>query len=137
MEIYVERFFSGFKFMPIGSTEFPCKRLNLNFLYSCSELTSFLQKRVLPFYENMDATSMNQTLLLVLIFASVSFQLNARFPFVPNVPFLYPLNTSEKLSVFWCFQGVMKGCIGNEWVNKCFVNDYLQQKVFHEKKVTY
>ena len=29
-------------------------------------------------------------------------------PFVPNAPFLYPLKT---------FQGVEKGCIGNEWVN--------------------
>ena len=31
-------------------------------------------------------------------------------PFVPNAPFLYR-------KVFWCFQGVKKGCIGNEWVN--------------------
>ena len=30
--------------------------------------------------------------------------------FVPNAPFLYPL------TVFWCFQGVEKGCIGNKWV---------------------
>ena len=30
-------------------------------------------------------------------------------PFVPNAPFLYSL-------VFWCFQVVEKGCIGNEWV---------------------
>ena len=35
----------------------------------------------------------------------------------PNAPFLYPLKTSENLTVF-CFQGVQKGCIGNEWVNK-------------------
>ena len=38
-------------------------------------------------------------------------------PFVPNVPFLYPLKTSENLTVFQCFQGLGKGCIGNEWVN--------------------
>ena len=38
-------------------------------------------------------------------------------PFVSNAPFLYPLKTSENLTVFWCFQGVEKGCIGNEWVN--------------------
>ena len=37
-------------------------------------------------------------------------------PFVPNAPFLYPLKTSENLTVFWCFQEVEKGCIGNEWV---------------------
>ena len=36
---------------------------------------------------------------------------------VPNAPFLYPLNTSENCKVFWCFQRVEKGCIGNEWVN--------------------
>ena len=39
-------------------------------------------------------------------------------PFVPNAPFLYPLKTSENLTVFWCFQGVEKGCIGNEWVKQ-------------------
>ena len=36
-------------------------------------------------------------------------------PFVPNAPFLYPLKT-EIRKVFWCFHGVEKGCIGNEWV---------------------
>ena len=39
-------------------------------------------------------------------------------PLVPNAPFLYPLKTSENLSVFWCFQGVKKGCIGKEWVKE-------------------
>ena len=39
-------------------------------------------------------------------------------PFVPNAPFFYPLKTSEYRKVFWRFQGVEKGCIGNEWVNK-------------------
>ena len=38
-------------------------------------------------------------------------------PFVPNAPFLYPLKTSESHKVFWCFQGVEKGCIGKEGVN--------------------
>ena len=37
-------------------------------------------------------------------------------PFVPSAPFLYPLKT-ENLMVFWCFQGVAKGCIGNGWVS--------------------
>ena len=32
-------------------------------------------------------------------------------PFVSNAPFLYGKG-------FWCFQGVEKGCIGNEWVKK-------------------
>ena len=34
--------------------------------------------------------------------------------FVPNVPFLYPLKTSENFSL--CFQGIGKGCIGNKRV---------------------
>ena len=36
--------------------------------------------------------------------------------FAPNAPFLYPLKTSKNLTVFWCFQGVEKGCIRNKWV---------------------
>ena len=38
-------------------------------------------------------------------------------PFVSNVPFLSPPNTSENLMVLWCFLGVEKGCTGNKWVN--------------------
>ena len=38
--------------------------------------------------------------------------------FVPSVPFLYPLKTSES-RIFWCFKGAEKRCIGNEWVNTC------------------
>ena len=47
-------------------------------------------------------------------------------PLLPNAPFLvktsppwklYLVKISEKLTVFWCFQWVEKGCIGNEWVN--------------------
>ena len=37
-------------------------------------------------------------------------------PFVHNTPFLYSLKTSENPTVFSCFQGGEKGCIGNEWV---------------------
>ena len=40
-------------------------------------------------------------------------------PFVLNAPFLYPPKT-ENLTVFWCFQGVEKGCTGNKWVNNAF-----------------
>ena len=39
-------------------------------------------------------------------------------PFIPNAPFLYSLKTSENLRVCWCFEGVEKGCIGNEWVKE-------------------
>ena len=43
-------------------------------------------------------------------------------PFVPNVPFLHPLQTSENRKIFWCFQGVEKGCIRKKWVNQIIVN---------------
>ena len=36
--------------------------------------------------------------------------------FFSSEPSVYPLKTLENLTVFWCFQGVDKGCIGNEWV---------------------
>ena len=39
-------------------------------------------------------------------------------PFVPNAHFFCPLKTSENLKVFWCFQAVEKGRIGNEWVKE-------------------
>ena len=37
-------------------------------------------------------------------------------PYVPNAPILYPLETSENLTVFWCLERVEKRCTGNEWV---------------------
>ena len=43
--------------------------------------------------------------------------------FVLNAPFLYPLKTSKNLTVFWCFQGVEKECIGNERVKEMFIDD--------------
>ena len=33
------------------------------------------------------------------------------------VHFLYTLKSSENRKVFWCFQGVEKCGIGNEWVS--------------------
>ena len=39
-------------------------------------------------------------------------------PFVPNAPFLYPLKTSENNKLFWCFQRLKEGCIGNKWVKR-------------------
>ena len=37
-----------------------------------------------------------------------------------NAPFLYSLKTSENGKIFWCFQGIEKGCIGNEWLKDFF-----------------
>ena len=39
-------------------------------------------------------------------------------PFVSNAPFLYPLQASENRKFFWRFQGVEKGYIENQKVNK-------------------
>ena len=44
---------------------------------------------------------------------SVASEINS---FVPNSPFIYPLKTSQNLTIFWCFQEVEKGWIGNEWL---------------------
>ena len=50
-------------------------------------------------------------------FAKISLPRSCIYLFVPNAPFLYPLKASENHTVFWCFQGIEKGGIGNEWVN--------------------
>ena len=36
--------------------------------------------------------------------------------FVLNAPVFYYLKTLENRKFFWCFQGVEKGCTGNEWI---------------------
>ena len=48
--------------------------------------------------------------------------------FTPNAPFLYPLKTSKNCMVFWCFQGVEKVCIGNNWVNIQFFLFFLRYR---------
>ena len=48
-------------------------------------------------------------------------------PFVLNTPFLYTLKASENRKVFWCSQGVDKGCIGeikNLWLFLFFSVSY-------------
>ena len=47
-------------------------------------------------------------------------------PFVPNVPFFYPLKTSENRKVFRYIQGVEKGCIGNKRVKYLLQNNFLK-----------
>ena len=44
---------------------------------------------------------------------------------VSNAPFLYPVKTSENLTVFWSFQGVEKGYIWNKWVNSLYVSNFI------------
>ena len=60
------------------------------------------------------------SLLLLLEFENLN-------PFVPNVPFLYHLKTSENLTVF-CLQGVEKACTGNEWGKKSRAIHHLKPK---------
>ena len=48
-------------------------------------------------------------------------------PFVLHAPFLYPLKTSESVTVLWCFQEVEKGCIGNTWINLLGVGSEILQ----------
>ena len=50
-----------------------------------------------------------KTLMLIIIHKCIN-------RFVPNAPFLYHLKSYENLTVFWCFQGLEKVCIGNKWV---------------------
>ena len=48
-------------------------------------------------------------------------------PFVSNAPFLYPMKTSENHTVFWCFQRVEKGCIGNKLIKWFTKWDWCQE----------
>ena len=52
-------------------------------------------------------------------------------PFAPSASLLYPLKTSENRKVFWCFQVVKKGCIGNKWVNIVYV---MRNIIFRKKQ---
>ena len=36
---------------------------------------------------------------------------------LPMHPFSTPWKHQKNLTVFWCYQGVQKGCIRNKWVN--------------------
>ena len=55
--------------------------------------------------------------------------------FAPKSPFPYPQKT---YTVFWCFQGVEKGSIGNEWIKMkifepsilCTVRRYINKTEF-------
>ena len=70
------------------------------------------------------ATNLIKTLLINLYwiikylpFRSVNLEFLAMINhFGPSAPFLYPLNTLENRTVFWCFQGVQKGASGTNWL---------------------
>ena len=46
--------------------------------------------------------------------------LNLFNPFLVNVPILYPPENTRKPLVFWCFQGVWNGNIGQKWLRSIF-----------------
>ena len=58
-------------------------------------------------------------------------------PFFPNALFLYPLKTSAKLTVFWCFQRVEEGCIWNKWVNHHLRLVWRPTSVFNRLRSSY
>ena len=43
------------------------------------------------------------------------FSMISYIPFASNVLLLYPLKISENCKIFWCFQRIEKGFIGNKW----------------------
>ena len=64
-------------------------------------------------------------------------------PFVLNALFLYLLKTPESRKVFYCFQGVEKGCTGNKWVkalksitghNKCLAFEHDTSQITGDSK---
>ena len=66
--------------------------------------------------------------------AFVTFLLSHSFPMHPS--FLYPLKTSKNLTVFWCFQGLEKGCIGNKWDNRNSLEKWKNTEVsFWKRKI--
>ena len=64
-------------------------------------------RRVFLIWDNSNEIGILRTSIQVTNF----YQFN---PFHATGLFQYPLKTYEKLTVFWCFQGVEKGYIGNE-----------------------
>ena len=60
---------------------------------------------------------------LALLFISKGYDLKAHNIILthlfPMYLFVYTMKTSKNITVFWCFQGVEKECIGNKWVNNC------------------
>ena len=62
--------------------------------------------------------------------------MNTLKPFAPNPPFVYLLKASQNRKVFGCFQGVEKGCIGNEWVKQQDFGATTYQKKFKKSAVS-
>ena len=50
-------------------------------------------------------------------------------------PFSTPVKTSESRKVFWCFQGVEKGCIGNECVKEPKIKSDKENLIICNKKL--
>ena len=76
------------------------------------------------------------SIMAIISFITLAFLRNHLYinSLVPNSPFLYPLKHRKTLTVFWCFQGIEKGCIWNEWVKWHFVVSlWAKYKLFHHE----
>ena len=84
--------------------------------------TDYGQALTINVTTSLDVTSLTFSIRYFHVFLALkeTFFTRPYKAFVPNAPFLYPLKTSENLTVFWCFQGIEKGYVGNEWVNNVF-----------------
>lgn len=49
------------------------------------------------------------------------------YPFVRNIPSLYPLKTLEHRKVFWCFQGVKKDALKTNGLNTIMLSFFSNQ----------
>ena len=95
----------------------------------CAHLLSFqfdVTSHILNIFSKISSAFFDVRFVLMIIsppdpfFKPIHFQCTLSLPpgnnRKPNAPFLYPMKTAENLTVFCCFQGVDKECIGNKWV---------------------
>ena len=105
----------GSKYVPYNNSSFKENRKK-NFIVA---LSSFLSFNIFLYTQKTSGHLWCSDVFRVCRYRPVS-DIN---PFVPSAPFLYPLKTSEKRKVFWCFQGVEKGYIGKKWVKWANINN--------------
>ena len=77
-------------------------------MYTANQFTGFYMMKILAFKRLTGAS--------IIRFYGSGGQCDCSYfnPFIANAPFLYSLKTSENLTIFRCFQGVEKECIGNK-----------------------
>ena len=90
------------------------------YLYWCLSLPLLMTSNLLLItsYNLLPEKLQGGRLLFILTFFISPVHTKAFSPFIPNAPFLYPLKTSENVTVFCCFQGVQIRYTGNESVKE-------------------